>query len=120
MRCASPRARESRNEARAYSPQAESRWRAQLDGYKVMPDDALLAVQEVTLTFSLEALIGTEGYRVTCDACGEEIINQREVHVGERVLCRSCAGQTYYALPASARLPLGKLTVITNPILGDR
>jgi formylmethanofuran dehydrogenase subunit E len=109
----------SRGAARDYAPEAENRWRAQLDGYKVMPDDELLSVQEVTLTFSLQALIGTEGYRVTCDACGEEIINQREVRVGERVLCRSCAGRTYYALPASAKLPLGKLTVVANPILGD-
>ena len=37
--------------------------------------------------------------RVDCAACGEEIINEREVYRGGMVLCRGCAGAAYY-LPA--------------------
>ena len=76
-----------------------SRWHAQLEGYQVMPDDELLSAQPVRLAFSLEALIGQAGKRVTCDVCGEEIINQREVLREGQVLCRACAGRSYYALP---------------------
>ncbi len=76
-----------------------SRWHAQLEGYQVMPDDELLRVQPVRLAFSLEALIGQAGKRVTCEACGEEIINQREVLREGQVMCRACAGHSYYALP---------------------
>ncbi len=93
----SPRSK-ARQRALDYAPQAESRWHAQLQGYQIMPDDELLHLQEVKLTFSLRALIGQDGTRVTCDACGEEIINQREIVAGDRVLCRSCAGQSYYAI----------------------
>ena len=41
---------------------------------------------------SLEALLSKPGRRVTCEACGEEIINEREVVHEGTVLCRACAG----------------------------
>ncbi len=88
--------REARQRALDYAPNAEGRWHAQLVGYQIMPDDELLAAQAVRLSFSLEALIGKDGSRVICELCGEEIINQREVQVEGRTLCRSCAGQRYY------------------------
>ncbi len=60
-----------------------------------MPDDELFIVQPVVLTVSLEKLLSKPGYRVNCDVCGEEIINEREVIQGGLVLCRSCAGESY-------------------------
>ncbi len=33
---------------------------------------------------------------MNCDACGEEIINECEVHQGCLTLCLACAGQAYY------------------------
>lgn len=94
--------REARQRALDYAPEAESRWHAQLAGYQVMPDDELLAAQAVRLSFSLEALIGKDGTRVVCELCGEEIINQRQVVVEGRTLCRSCAGQGYYTEDSAA------------------
>jgi formylmethanofuran dehydrogenase subunit E len=88
--------RKSRELARRYAPAARSRWQAQLEAYQVMPDDQLLTVQRVTLTVSLEKLLSKPGRRVTCAACGEEILNEREVVHGERILCRACAGEGYY------------------------
>lgn len=79
-------------------PDAESSWHAQLQTYQVMPDLDLLAVQQVELSISLEKLLSKPGYRVNCQSCGEEIINEREVTLGKRVLCRACAGQSYYQL----------------------
>lgn len=77
---------------------AHSRWHAQLEAYQVMDDADLLEVQRVELSISLEKLLSKPGCRVNCDACGEEIINQREVTFGEMIFCRACAGQGYYHL----------------------
>ncbi|MCZ7545968.1 MAG: FmdE family protein [Anaerolineae bacterium] len=85
-----------REAARRLVPDARSRWHAQLEAYQIMPEAALLVVQPVTLTLSLERLISRPGYRVTCEACGEEIINEREVVQQGRVLCQACAGHGYY------------------------
>jgi formylmethanofuran dehydrogenase subunit E len=86
----------TRRQAKAYAPEAASRWEAYLLGYQRMPDAELLNLQEVTLTLSLEQILSKDGYRVTCDLCGEEIFNEREVIRDGLTLCRSCAGESYY------------------------
>lgn len=86
----------SRKLARTYAPEATSRWEAYLLGYQRIPDEELLVAQEVVLAVSLEKLLSKDGYRVTCQICGEEIINEREVIREGSVLCRACAGERYY------------------------
>ena len=86
----------SRALASVHAPDARSRWQAQLLAYQIMPDEELLIAQPVTLRVSLEALLSKPGRRVTCEACGEEIINEREVVHEGTVLCRACAGDRYY------------------------
>jgi formylmethanofuran dehydrogenase subunit E len=85
-----------RSAAQKLAPDAESRWHAQLKAYQVMPDADLLTVQFVKLSIPLEKLLSKPAYRVNCEACGEEVINEREVTLEGRVLCRGCAGQSYY------------------------
>jgi hypothetical protein len=63
-----------------------------------MPDTELLAVQLVQLSISLEKLLSKPGHRVSCGACGEEIINEREVVLMGTMLCRACAGRSYHRL----------------------
>lgn len=86
----------SRKLARTYAPEATSRWEAYLLGYQRIPDEELLVVQDVVLAVSLEKLLSKDGYRMTCQICGEEIINEREVIREGSVLCRACAGERYY------------------------
>ena len=50
----------------------------------------------VTLSVDLKALVSVAGKRAVCEACGEEIINEREVVRGGRTLCRDCAGEAYW------------------------
>lgn len=88
-----PTAREA---SREYAPQAASRWQANLIGYQHMPDEELFSFQWVRLLRPIEAIISQPGKRAVCDRCGEEIMNEREVFLGELTLCRACAGQTYY------------------------
>ena len=87
-----------RQTARRYAPEGTSAWKAMLHAYQIMPDEELLIAQPVTLTVSLEAIISRPKVRTRCERCGEEIINEREVWVSGTCLCRSCAGETYYAV----------------------
>lgn len=86
----------ARTRALEYAPDEPDRWHAQLYAYQIMPDEELLDARAVTLTVSLENIISRHGNRVMCEACGEDIINQREVRRAGRVLCRACAGDAYY------------------------
>jgi formylmethanofuran dehydrogenase subunit E len=94
----------ARQRAIDYAPEAKSRWEAYLLGYQRMPEEALLHLQPIILTVSLEKLLSKEGHRVSCASCGEEIINQREVIQNGQTLCRACAGEQYYGMPAHSDL----------------
>ncbi|MCB9008756.1 MAG: TraR/DksA C4-type zinc finger protein [Ardenticatenaceae bacterium] len=86
----------SRDLAQQYAPQEPSRWHQYLLGYQRIPDDQLVVVQPVTLRQSLAAILSQPDKRAICQQCGEEIMNEREVVVNGRVLCHSCAGNSYY------------------------
>lgn len=86
----------ARATAKALFPAAQSRWHAYLEAYAVMPDLQLLSVQHVNLTVSLSEIISRPGARVNCAQCGEEIINEREITIAGRSLCRHCSGDSYY------------------------
>jgi len=96
---------DGRNRAAAYAPEAHNPWEAMLFGYHRMPDDELLTAQRVTLRTPVATLISRPGCRVCCRRCGEEIINEREIHIDGTVLCRACAGQSYYTLAADSQSP---------------
>jgi formylmethanofuran dehydrogenase subunit E len=86
----------ARRTALECAPGEPDSWHAQLAAYKVMPTSELLRVEEVRITISLEEIISRPGLRVTCEECGEEIMNAREVPVAGRTLCRRCAGRDGY------------------------
>ena len=92
----------ARERARASVSPSLDGWHAMLAGYRDLPATEILLVQPVTLRVSMAAIIGRPGLRVPCAACGEEIMNAREVVVDERVLCRSCAGANYFGLRGDA------------------
>jgi formylmethanofuran dehydrogenase subunit E len=79
-----------------YSPSARNKWETQLIGYQHISDELLFHWQEVELIVPVKQIIGQAGKRVSCEICGEEIINQREVIHEEMVLCKSCAGRSYF------------------------
>ena len=89
---------DAREKALIYAPQEPRHYFAQLEGYRIMPDDELLRLQEVVLNPSLETLISRPVVRVRCARCGEEIINEREVFVDGVALCQTCAHPSYYTL----------------------
>jgi formylmethanofuran dehydrogenase subunit E len=95
---------EIRRIAWEYAPGEENDYQAQLKAYQVIPDERLFRFQMVQLKTSLQSLISQPGVRANCALCGEEIINEREVARGGKILCLACAGQAYYVpcLPSSS------------------
>lgn len=83
-----------------YVPGESRHYFAQLTGYQIMPDAALFSVSPVVLSTPVDDLISRAGVRTTCVACGEEIINEREIVVDGAAYCRSCWGQAYYQATA--------------------
>ena len=85
-----------RERAFDYAQAGARRYFAQMAAYQTMPVDELLSIQEVVLATPIEAIISRPGARVTCDVCGEEIMNEREIRRNGLTLCRTCAGDGYY------------------------
>jgi len=95
-----------RQHAYDYAPDEKRHYFAQMQAYQVMPDDELFAVEEVALSIPVARIVSRPGVRVNCDMCGEEIMNEREVHQDGLTLCRACAYGGYYHLPEPAPMPL--------------
>ena len=85
-----------RARARDYAPEQKRRYFAMLHGYQRMPDNELLSFEWVNLSKPVAAIVSRAGARAKCEQCAEEIINEREVKVDGRSLCRTCAGEGYY------------------------
>lgn len=78
------------------APNERSRWHSMLEAYQLMPASELLRWRQVRLTLDMQALISHPGVRVNCDLCGEEILNQREIEMAGRAICRACHEGAYY------------------------
>lgn len=85
-----------RTRAAAAAAGATTRWQTYLDAYRRLPLAEMFGQQQVELTFDLGGLIGRHGQRTVCNLCGEEIFNQREMAGRGQMLCRSCAGESYW------------------------
>ncbi len=102
-----------RQRAMAYGPEGERRrYFIMLHAYQVMPEDELLAVEEVRLRVPVEVIISRPKVRVNCTACGEEVINEREVYINGLPYCRACAWGAYYE-PAADR---GAQSAVRSPL----
>jgi formylmethanofuran dehydrogenase subunit E len=89
---------ESRDRAKTYFPNIANESAAQLEAYKVMPDNELFAVQEVQVAIKPEDLPGKPLRRVKCEACGEYVQDMREIYRNGEVLCLTCAEGGYYTV----------------------
>ena len=82
--------------ARNMHPEMESKNQQQMAAYREMTDADLFDVQWVKVDLPAEEFPGFKGERVVCEQCGEGINFKREVRRDGRVLCRGCAGESYY------------------------
>ncbi|MFO0753710.1 MAG: FmdE family protein [Thermodesulfovibrionales bacterium] len=92
---------ESREEAKKYFPETENKYAAQLEAYKVMPDEDLFETMEVSVPLPPEDMPGRPLRRVQCGVCKEYVQDMREVSRDGEILCRACAGGAYYKRASS-------------------
>lgn len=87
---------QARQTANYFAPDERSRWHTMLEAYQIMPADELFTWQPVDLKLSIQEIISIPGHRTVCEACGEEILNQREIVLDGHVLCKACHEGAYY------------------------
>jgi formylmethanofuran dehydrogenase subunit E len=86
----------SKDRAREMYPAIENKNQQQMRAYREMPESDLFDVQRVHVDVGPQDLPGYKAPRVACSECGEGINFGREVTRDGRILCRSCAGESYY------------------------
>jgi len=65
--------------------------------YAMLPLEELFEVREVRVELKPEDLPGRPLLVVTCEACGERVMDMRHVYRDGKTLCRPCAaGENYY------------------------
>jgi formylmethanofuran dehydrogenase subunit E len=77
-------------------PELENKNAQQMLAYRELSDDELFTRQQVLVEVGPEEMPGFKGERIVCEACGEGINYHREVRREGRILCHSCAGESYY------------------------
>ena len=83
--------------ARQLHPEIADKNQQQMLAYREMCEEDLFDLQWVKVELPPEEFPGYKGERVVCGKCGEGINFKREVRRDGKVLCRACAGESYYA-----------------------
>ncbi len=86
----------SKQRARELYPDIADKNLQQMKAYREMPDEELFEARWVRVRLGPEDLPGYKAPPAVCSACGEGINFKREVIRGGLVLCRACAGESYY------------------------
>ena len=87
----------SKQRAREMFPEISDNNVQQMRAYRELPDAELFAADWVRVTLGPEEFPGYKGPRAICAACGEGVNFKREVVQDGRVLCKACAGESYYS-----------------------
>ena len=82
--------------ARQLHPEILDKNQQQMLAYREIADDELFTTQWVKVELRPEEFPGYKGERVVCELCGEGINFRKEVRRDGKVLCRACAGESYY------------------------
>jgi len=86
----------SRDLAKSFAPEETDVYRQQLEGYRKMPDELLFDIKRVNVSIEPCEMPGPPRSHMVCQRCGQMVRDGREVRVGEEVLCKPCAGQSYF------------------------
>ena len=64
--------------------------------YEKLPDEDIFKIQRVKVDLRPCDLPGKPVEVVYCECCGEDVTDSRHVIKDGKILCRSCAGESYY------------------------
>jgi formylmethanofuran dehydrogenase subunit E len=82
--------------ARSMHPEIPDKNQQQMLAYREMSDDQMFQTAWVRVPLPAEEFPGYKGERIVCSRCGEGINFAREVRRDGQILCRGCAGESYY------------------------
>jgi formylmethanofuran dehydrogenase subunit E len=82
--------------ARSMHPEITDKNQQQMLAYREMTDEQMFLTQWVRVPLPPEEFPGYKGERIVCEKCGEGINFRREVRRNGKILCRGCAGESYY------------------------
>jgi formylmethanofuran dehydrogenase subunit E len=82
--------------AKSLHPEIADKNQQQMLAYRELTDDQMFQIQWVRVPLPAEEFPGYKGERVVCDSCGEGINFRRELRRQGKILCRACAGESYY------------------------
>lgn len=99
---------DARELAAAIAPAERDARRAQIVAYRTVPEDRLVRLERVVVD---PGWLDRRRRRIFCAQCGEGVHYEREVREGGRVLCRACAGESYYAVLETG----SPMTVVITP-----
>jgi formylmethanofuran dehydrogenase subunit E len=86
----------SRDACQAYATDQTDPKHQQIEGYTKMPDDLLFDVQQVKVDLPETDMPGPPRSHAVCGRCGQVVRDGKEKRVGSQILCRPCAGESYF------------------------
>jgi formylmethanofuran dehydrogenase subunit E len=90
----------SKQRARELFPHIENKNQQQMLAYREMTEADLFSEEWVGVPIHPREMPGYKSARITCEACGEGINYDREVHRDGKILCQGCAlPETRYYQP---------------------
>ena len=82
--------------ARSLHPEVPDKNQQQMMAYRELSDEQMFQTQWVRVALPPEEFPGYKGERIVCENCGEGINFRREVRREGKILCRGCAGESYF------------------------
>ena len=86
----------SRKLVENYAPGIGDKHRQQLEAYQKMPQDVLFEITQVSVDVPLNDMPGPTQFKAECQNCGVVVRDKKEGYKNGKVLCRICAGDTYF------------------------
>jgi formylmethanofuran dehydrogenase subunit E len=82
--------------ASSLHPEIPDKNQQQMLAYRELSDEQMFQTQWVSVSLPPEEFPGYKGERIVCESCGEGINFRREVRRDGKILCRGCAGESYF------------------------
>jgi formylmethanofuran dehydrogenase subunit E len=82
--------------ASSLHPEIPDKNQQQMLAYRELSDEQMFQTQWVSVSLPPEEFPGYKGERIICESCGEGINFRREVRRDGKILCRGCAGESYF------------------------
>jgi len=82
--------------ARSLHPEVPDKNQQQMMASRELSDEQMFQTQWVRVPLPPEEFPGYKGERIVCENCGEGINFRREVRREGKILCRGCAGESYF------------------------